>query len=193
MKILCYGDSNTYGYDPRGFLADRYPDQHCWTTHLADSGYHILNYGMNGREIPHRPMETEAAIRVFAAEQADLLLIMLGSNDLLMCPSYHAEDVADRMDAFLQAIRLTLPQQPILLLSPVPMVSGTWVQEAHLLGESARLGPLYAALAQKHAVAFTDAAQWNVSLTFDGVHFSEQGHRRFSTGLLTWLKSAKYI
>ena len=193
MKILCYGDSNTYGYDPRSFLADRYPDEHCWTTLLANAGHDVLNYGMNGREIPHRPIEIESATRIFTVEQADLLLIMLGSNDLLMYPFYHADDVAERMDAFLQAIRLALPQQPILLLSPVPMAAGAWVQETRLLEESARLGSLYAALAQKHIVAFADAAQWNVPLTFDGVHFSEGGHRRFSTGLLAWLKSGKYI
>ena len=25
QKILCYGDSNTYGYDPRAYLGGRYP------------------------------------------------------------------------------------------------------------------------------------------------------------------------
>ena len=78
MKILCYGDSNTYGYDPRSFLSDRYPDEDCWTTHLEKAGHHVLNYGMNGREIPYRPMAIESAITAFSAEQADLLLIMLG-------------------------------------------------------------------------------------------------------------------
>ena len=24
MQIVCFGDSNTYGYDPRGFFGDRY-------------------------------------------------------------------------------------------------------------------------------------------------------------------------
>ena len=192
MKILCYGDSNTYGYDPRSFLSDRYPDEDCWTTHLEKAGHHILNYGMNGREIPYRPMAIESAITAFSAEQADLLLIMLGSNDLLMQSTYYAEQVSDRMDAFLQAIRRDLPEQPILLLSPVPMVSGTWVQEDRLLQESARLAPLYATLAQKHSTAFIDTAQWDVPLVFDGVHFSTQGHLRFSTGLLTWINNQKH-
>ena len=193
MKLLCYGDSNTYGYDPRGSLADRYPEQYCWTTHLAKAGYQVLNYGMNGKEIPHHPLEIESAIRTFAVEQADLLVIMLGSNDLLMHAFYQANDVASRMDMFLQAIRLAMPEQAILLLSPVPMLSGTWVQEDRLLLESARLGPRYAALAKKHSIAFADAAQWNVPLTFDGVHFSEQGHQHFSTGLLTWLNAKNFI
>ena len=24
MKVICFGDSNTYGYDPRGYLGGRY-------------------------------------------------------------------------------------------------------------------------------------------------------------------------
>ena len=30
MRMLCYGDSNTYGYDPRGFFGDRYPKESRW-------------------------------------------------------------------------------------------------------------------------------------------------------------------
>ena len=26
MRMLCYGDSNTYGYDPRGFFGDRFTE-----------------------------------------------------------------------------------------------------------------------------------------------------------------------
>lgn len=25
MKVICYGDSNTYGYDPRSYIGGRYP------------------------------------------------------------------------------------------------------------------------------------------------------------------------
>ena len=35
MKVLCYGDSNTYGYDPRGFFGDRYPAECRWVDILA--------------------------------------------------------------------------------------------------------------------------------------------------------------
>ena len=35
MRMLCYGDSNTYGYDPRGFFGDRYPAECRWVDILA--------------------------------------------------------------------------------------------------------------------------------------------------------------
>ena len=35
MRILCFGDSNTYGYDPRGFLGDGYDAGDRWVDLLA--------------------------------------------------------------------------------------------------------------------------------------------------------------
>ena len=35
MRMLCYGDSNTYGYDPRGFVGDRYQKESRWVDILA--------------------------------------------------------------------------------------------------------------------------------------------------------------
>lgn len=44
MRILCYGDSNTYGYDPRGFFGDRYPKESRWVDILAQrTGWQIQN------------------------------------------------------------------------------------------------------------------------------------------------------
>ena len=41
----------------------------------------------------------------------------------------------------------------------------------------------YQVLSQKLDIAFVNAGQWNVELTFDGVHFTEEGHRAFAEGL----------
>ena len=35
MKILCFGDSNTYGYDPRSYFGGQYPARHRWVDLLA--------------------------------------------------------------------------------------------------------------------------------------------------------------
>ena len=42
MRMLCYGDSNTYGYDPRGFFGDRYPEESRWVDILVQrTGWEI--------------------------------------------------------------------------------------------------------------------------------------------------------
>lgn len=53
-QIMCIGDSNTWGYDPRGFGGGRYPAAMRWTARLdSQPGWVIHNLGENGREIPH--------------------------------------------------------------------------------------------------------------------------------------------
>ena len=50
--------------------------------------------------------------------------------------------------------------------------------------------PLYAAdrLAEQLGIRFADAGKWDIPLAYDGVHFTEQGHRAFAAGLLEELK-----
>ena len=173
-RVVCFGDSNTYGYDPRGFPGGRYPAEIRWTDRLAAStGWEVRNLGQNGRTIPRLPPWE------LLAEDADAWTVMLGSNDLLCGAALTAEDAGARMAAFLAR----LPADRLLLIAPPPMRLGAWVEEERLLVQSARLGGCYAAAARSLGTAFADAGAWGVSLAFDGVHFSEEGHRRFAAGV----------
>lgn len=71
----------------------------------------------------------------------------------------------------------------LLLIAPPPMAPGAWVDDPKIVETSQRLGARYQGLAQKLGIAFADANDWNVELTFDGVHFSERGHRAFFAGI----------
>lgn len=176
MRLLCFGDSNTYGYDPRSYFGCRYPAKVRWTDQLAEeTGWEILNCGMNGQSIPGRPIQPPAA---------DVLLVMLGSNDLLGGCS--AEEAAARMEQFLTP--LCSEYRHILLIAPPPMKYGDWVTEERLLTDSVRLAACYRVLAERLCIHFADAGAWNVALTYDGVHFSEAGHKSFAAGLLGVLK-----
>ena len=82
MKILCYGDSNTYGWDPRYFSGNRYA--HPWPELLAVlSGNEVINCGEPGRIIPRRAEHLEWFRKDVQAHKPDLLIIMLGTNDIL--------------------------------------------------------------------------------------------------------------
>lgn len=184
MRMLCYGDSNTYGYDPRGFFGDRYPAECRWVDILAQKlKWEIQNEGQNGREIPSRPFQYQRAGELLTPNPPDIFAIMLGTNDLLR--GIPAEASCSRMEAFLRYIQPKCGQ--ILLIAPPPMKRGAWVTEESLIAESVKLAEAYQALSQKLGIAFADAGQWNVPLAFDGVHFTEQGHRAFAEGLYTYL------
>ena len=172
MTVLCFGDSNTYGYDPRSWLGGRYPADNRWVDLLArKTGREVVNLGENGRCIPLRPVTLPA--------DADLVIVMLGTNDLLQ--GCTPEKTADRMNHFLQG--LPLAPERILLIAPPPMVPGEWVTDPSLIQSSRLLAGYYRELAGQLGVRFADAGDWNVSLAYDGVHFTGQGHRAFAEKL----------
>ena len=174
MRILCFGDSNTYGYDPRGFFGDRYGAEDRWVDLITkQTGYEVINAGANGREIPHNPY----SLRLLTEHApVDIFLVMLGTNDLLQGAS--AKDAAARMEAFLNQL---LPHcKQILLVAPPPMKRGAWVPTDELVVESVRLAEEYKILAEKINISFVDTRESNIELTFDGVHFTEEGHHSFA-------------
>ena len=178
VRILCFGDSNTYGYDPRGFFGDRYGAEDRWVDILArQTGHDCINAGANGREIPRNPY---ALLLLTEHTPVDVFLVMLGTNDLLQGAT--AKEAAARMEAFLN--QLLLHCKSILLVSPPPMKRGAWVPTEALVTESIHLAEEYKLLAEKLNISFVDTREWNIELTFDGVHFTEEGHHSFVTYLM---------
>ena len=174
MGILCFGDSNTYGYDPRNFWGDAYDLP--WPVLLAEkTGQQVLNWGENGREIPRGKVEFP--------ENMDHLIIMLGTNDLLQ--GYPPETVCSKMEQFLSDISLN--RKRILLIAPPAMRLGSWVSEQPLVDASVCLASLYRVLAERLGIQFVDAGQWQIPLAYDGVHLTEEGHRIFAEALYSHL------
>lgn len=85
MRVLCLGDSNTYGFDPRAYFGGRYPEKDRWVNILAQkTGWEVQNAGENGLEIPHRAYDL-CVYRQFVSNclPLDRVVVMLGYNDLL--------------------------------------------------------------------------------------------------------------
>ena len=177
MKVICFGDSNTYGYDPRDYFGGRYDADSRWVDILAvETGWTISNMGQNGREIP-------SAAPAFP-DDTDLLIVMLGTNDLLQ--GRNPEQTAERLERFLTAV--PLERSKMLLIAPPPMTLGEWVPSQEFVNDSHSFDRLCQALAEQLGVRFADAGKWDISLAYDGVHFTEQGHKAFAAGLLEALQ-----
>lgn len=177
MKVICFGDSNTYGYDPRGYFGGRYDADSRWVDILAtETGWTVCNMGQNGREIPFSASSFPA--------DSDLLIVMLGVNDLLQGRS--SERAAERLERFL--LDIPLDRSKILLIAPPPVTLGAWVPSQQLIDGSRTFAQLCRALAERMGIRFADAGKWDIPLAYDGVHFTEQGHRVFAARLLEELK-----
>ena len=176
MNVICFGDSNTYGYDPRSYLGGRYAADSRWVDILAEeTGWTVRNLGENGREIP-------TSVPDFPAD-TDLLIIMLGTNDLLQGRS--PEQAVKRLDRFLSGI--SLDRSKILVIAPPPMTLGAWVPASSSLMTPT---PLSGSVRPWRSIwhLLRRRGKWDIPLAYDGVHFMEQGHRAFAAGLLEELK-----
>ena len=180
MKLWCFGDSNTYGYDPCGFFGGRYAVP--WPERLAEmTGLEVINDGKNGRMIPAREYELRQFRRDVERYNADMLAVLLGTNDLL--EGAKAGDIAARMEAFIAECAGPLT----LLISPPPLKRGAWVPDDGLVEASGELSRHYKALAERLGLRYADAGEWDIGLAYDGVHFTEEGHARFAKGLASRL------
>jgi len=179
MKIICYGDSNTYGYDGDGIFGARFSDGERWPELLGRMlGCEVFNCGLNGRRVPRyqRVLDADLALLRRCGERA-LILVMLGTNDLLAEAS--PADTAAHMRAFLTALTAALPECAVLLVSPPPVEL-----EAGAFGAAfSALAAEYETLARELGLLYADASAWQIPTGGDGVHFSARGHRLFALKL----------
>lgn len=183
IKIVFYGDSNTYGFDPRGFCGGRYPEGVRWTSQLSRMSagrWEVVNCGLNGRMIPYTSWQKNELYHILREEHPTLLSVMLGTNDLLNAMKPSAEQTAAHMEQFLRGIQEETKDQPLQLL----LVSPPWIDAPDAgptcCAESHKLGGLYAQVADKLHIFSADASQANPGLSFDGIHLSEAGHDAFA-------------
>ena len=184
-KIVLYGDSNTYGYDPCGILDRRYPKEDRWPDLLAGNPeWDIRAYGLNGRTLPRNNAEFAYLDQILMnTAPFDLLVIMLGSNDLLymMEPDIrYIAECADRMLSYLLGrFCIQGDGSKILLLAPPPFQIKDPYSAKHVK-ISQDFAATYHQLSEARHTHFADVGQWNISIAYDGVHFTEAGHHTFA-------------
>jgi len=176
MKVVCFGDSNTYGFDPCSMFGGCYPADCRWVDIVAaKTGWEFKNQGLNGREIPYGT--------IMIPKNTDLLIVMLGGNDILQGGGVNS--ITQCMESFLSGLQIE--KNKILLIAPPPMQLGDWVPNKELIDVSVRLIPSYEALAKRLGVQFIDSSLWQIELAQDGVHFTRAGHKKFAEGLYNYL------
>ena len=191
--ILCYGDSNTWGYDAS--TGGRYPQDTRWPQVLQrelGESYEVIAEGLNGRttvwpdpvEGEYKSGKTYLTACLESHHPIDLVVIVLGTNDLKHRFGQSAWDIA-RSAATLVEIVMGSAFGPdgappeVLLIAPAPTVvaGGPFAEMFAGADEKSRdLGRCYSALAAELGCAFLDAGQVIVSTKLDGIHLdaSEQ-------------------
>lgn len=200
--IVCYGDSNTYGYNPENGM--RFEENVRWTGQLKEllkDYFNVIEEGCNGRTTDRDdPLEewkngrTHLKACLNSHKPIDLVLIMLGSNDLKTQFHTSAEEIALGAEKLVVDTKEFLLQKQgfspvILLISPI------------LIGDEIRKGPfansfdetaicrskefaaLYQAAANRQGCSFFDAAAVANPSTTDSLHLDAENHTKLAYGL----------
>lgn len=204
FHILCYGDSNTWGYIP--ITAERYPRQVRWTGVMAEQlgiGFEIIEEGQNGRTtVWDDPLEGDKnGLRYLPAcleshKPLDLVILMLGTNDLKARFSVTALDIASGVERLIRVILQSgcgagNRSPAILLVAPPPVLPQGDLAEMFLGGreKSLHLAGRYAAVAQRCGCSFLDASQVLAVDPTDGIHYSPQAHNQFGNAVANCVRS----
>ena len=131
MKVICFGDSNTYGYCNEGDSADpgeRFNEEERWTRLLQKKlgdDYLVIEEGLNGRttcfEDPLREgLKGLDYISPCLRSHApiDKLIIMLGTNDIAL---YGVDGTMERWEIFIDRIVEKNPDIQIYIQSCTPV------------------------------------------------------------------------
>lgn len=188
-RMVCFGDSNTYGYDAGSRLGRRLGEEERWPEILAARfGWETANEGMNGREIPEGWFLQRFDQLMDREPPFALLAVMLGTNDIFNSFSPDACEIGKKMEVFVEHIlkhpRFRGEGKKVLLIAPAPTDIGRYGEEEALYDREVQaLGPVYRQIAEKYGLRFADASGWEIPLAHDGVHFTGEGHRRFAERL----------
>jgi lysophospholipase L1-like esterase len=192
--VLCYGDSNTHGTVPLTQVGrfDRYPRGIRWPDVMADAlgaDTQVIAEGLPGRTTVHDdPVEggCRNGIAVLPAilnshRPIDLLVVMLGTNDLKPRFSVTAHDIARSVERICLAARAEGVVADVMIVAPVP-VTETGVLAEVFAGAAARqtgLGQYLCATADRIGAGFVDAGTHVAVSDVDGVHWTPEAHRSF--------------
>lgn len=209
IKILCYGDSNTWGQKPD--KTGRYPANVRWTgvlQALLGNEYYIIEEGLGSRTTnldydrkPGRNGKTYFQPCLESHNPLDFIVIMLGTNDLKSEYGRSAQEVAHAIEGLVEDVRKygknkdgSAPQ--IILISPIlvnvnaPRFAEfyTGYYDEHALEQSKLLGKALEEVAKKTDCHFIDAAE-TAEAGEDGIHFDETSERALGELMAETIKS----
>lgn len=191
-NILCFGDSNTYGESPEG--KGRYPRNVRWTGILQKSlgdEYYVIEAGLNGRTtVWDDPVEGDKnGLRqlpccIASNTPLDLLIIMLGINDLKARFHVTPQDIALSLERLVQTAKVIpnyTSERPFKIL----LISPPWIREKTFLGEvfgnrredTKRFGKLLEEVAVRNQIEFLDLSPAVQASSVDGLHMDAENHK----------------
>jgi len=205
-RILCFGDSNTWGYIAGD--GGRYPEDVRWTgvmRRALGEDFEVIEEGYNGRTtVFDDPVEGRlSGIRYFGAcldsqSPLDLVVLMLGTNDLKMRFGVDAWTIAFGFNRYLDALRITpmAGERPKVLLAAPILLGEAYKRDPLMHGmmgdrgveRSLEFTPAYRDFAETAGIEFIDASLYGSASDADGLHMAPADHARLGAAMAERVK-----
>ena len=198
-NILCFGDSNTYGYRPDG--TGRYDEKVRWTKRLQSAlgveNFNVIEEGLSGRttvfedELRSDRKGINAISMILETHNPlDLVIIMLGTNDCKVRYGVSAGVIAKGLEQIIHKVKqLTKDHTKILVISPILLGEGVGEKgfdiEFNTNSEIVSRGIAleYEKVALRNQCEFLDASKIANASSIDREHLDEEGHARLARAL----------
>ncbi|GGG76581.1 hydrolase [Salipiger pallidus] len=192
--ILCYGDSNTHGTMPMTIAGQslRHPRGQRWPdvmARLLGPDHEVMSEGLPGRTTVHDDVVEGGernGIKVLPAilhshKPIDLLIVMLGTNDLKPRYGVTAYEIARSVERIVLAAQAEGVHRRTLVISPAPVRETGTLRDVFTGAESRQTGleRHLQDVAARHGAAFLEAGAHVCVSDGDGVHWEVPEHERF--------------
>lgn len=200
MNILCYGDSNTWGYMPningysKNAIPRQYNKQDCWWYCLSKHNLYID--GLCGRCIVHenkwlqnRNASVTLGDDLKKYKNLDVVVIQLGTND---CKSEYNESAEKIAYNFVQlALKIkNLTNAQIVIISPSQIIENTAITKKYYQGankKTVQLDKFLKQFSDDNGMLFISGIDLEVGE--DGEHLTLNGHKQLGRKISKLFKS----
>ncbi len=207
--VLCFGDSNTYGAVPTLARVGRHrfaPDRR-WPGILRKQlgpGWQVVEEGHPSRttlrddpiEGSHKNGLRGLPIVLESHMPLDLVILMLGTNDLKLRFAASPADIADSIEVLAKAVMSSEcgpagSAPAVMIIAPPPMQEVDWLGEMFVGGaaKSGEFGARFGEVARRCGATFLDAGAIVESSTVDGIHLESDSHRALGSAIAKLIES----
>jgi lysophospholipase L1-like esterase len=205
-NILCFGDSNTWGYNP--YTKKRYDINTRWTGILQNElkDVRIIEEGLVGRTTVFEDELREGRkgsellpIILESHAPLDLIILMLGTNDCKTVYNASAEVIGKGIRHLIGQIKNKAANAKILLISPIRLGEKVWEDgydgefSENSVKTSLKLPFVYKNIAKENDIYYLAASDYALPSEADREHLDEDGHRALAEGIINYIEKYKLI
>ncbi len=189
-QILCFGDSNTYGFNPYDF--SRYSKNQRWSGILAQN-FNVIEKGANNRACFNNDDELNATktINKYLTENISDVILQIGINDLQFQYNTTIEDFEKGLE---NLIKLINPKINIILLCPneinncILKSSFSELFNESSIEKSKQLFKIYKKISDKYKIHLINLNDHLETSKIDGLHYDAENHKKLAQILSDYLK-----